>query len=138
MSTKNQGPVTLDPNTVAAAALFTTTAEKSPPTQNALLELLTEELLRNKTDRQEKERIQQAARDANIADVRKNLLQKQADQEACLHRKPPPSHASALAGQRTHRGTVVFVCQYCQKEFDQTTIPPNLQIPGETIGGPQL
>jgi hypothetical protein len=137
MSTKNQGPVTLDPNTVAAATMLTA-GPTNTPAQEALMSLLAEELLRTKKKREEDERIQKAAREANINEIKKTLAQRNSEQNACIHRKPPPSHASALAGQRTHRGTVVFICQYCQKEFTEKTIPPDLHVPGDTIGGPQL
>jgi len=38
-------------------------------------------------------------------------------------------------GQRLSNGDYVFLCTYCHKTWDQTTIPPHLQIPMEFVGG---
>jgi len=127
----------LDPQVIAAATL-STGGSKATPAQEQILGLLAEELLRNKQARQEREELEKNTRRANIDDIKRNTALKTMEQDACLHRKPPPSHASALAGQRTHRGNVNYICQYCHKEFSEKTIPPDLRISSETIGGPIL
>jgi len=122
---------TLDPATVLASGLGSGTT-----VETQLQQLLLEDLLRQKQERQRAENEHLAARKANMAELKKAELERTMSQDACIHRKPPPSHASALAGQRTHRGTVVYMCQYCGKEFSERTIPPDLRVNPEIIGGP--
>lgn len=58
-----------------------------------------------------------------------------AEQASCPHMKPM-GHGSAVAATRDHSGHVHFLCQYCQKTWDDSQLPPSLRIPSEFIGGP--
>lgn len=104
--------------------------------QAELADLQAEELLRAKAERQEKVEIKKRAKESNLETIRKNLDEIKSQQEACIHRKPAPSHESALAGQRDHQQVTHYVCQYCAKPFTDKTVPPNLRIPADRVGGP--
>lgn len=58
-----------------------------------------------------------------------------AEQASCPHMKPM-GHGSAVAATRDHGGHVHFLCQYCQKTWNDSELPPSLRIPSEFIGGP--
>jgi len=77
------------------------------------------------------------ARDQNIADIRKQVLKKAAERDACPHQKPN-NRGSAIAGTRDHQGHYHFLCQYCQKEWTDNELPAVLRIDGDFIGGPTV
>lgn len=106
--------------------------------QSALYELQAEELIRQKEKRLEEQRVQGAARAQNVTDIAKRLKEDQDRQANCSHRKPAPSHESAIAGQRDHSGVAHFICQYCQKQWLGSELPPQLRVPADRVGGPQL
>lgn len=130
----------LDPSTILSSGILD--SETSSPASSGITQELQKALLyelnQNRARQEEKERIQQAARDNNIQDVKHKMENDRLIQEGCQHIKPAPSRDSAVAGQRDHRGEAHFICQYCAKEWTGTTLPPHLRIPAERVGGPIL
>ena len=63
------------------------------------------------------------------------------DQTACDHRKP--NGKSAIMGQKLHTGPkkdhfFTFVCGYCNKEFNEYTVPPTIRPDMAMVGGPDV
>lgn len=92
---------------------------------------------REEGKRSEAERVTKAARDNNIAEIRKNIERKTAERDGCPHQKPN-NRGSAIAGTRDHQGHYHFLCQYCQKEWTDNALPPHLRIDSDFIGGPTI
>ncbi len=134
----------LDVSTVIGAAQNSS----DPEVQRAILALLTKqgelvdlqlsEQRRTIGEREETLRITKAARDSNIADVKKNVARVKNEQDNCIHRKPAPSHEPSIGGQRDHRQQTHFICLYCHQEWLGNELPNHLRIPAERIGGPFL
>lgn len=100
-------------------------------------ELLALQLRREKkqdADATEQENQQIAARKQNALSQEAARQEKLRQQEGCAHRKP--NNTSAIAGQRDHQHNSIYLCQYCQKEYDQHTLPANLRPDPNFIGGP--
>lgn len=110
----------------------------SEDVQTALAALQLRKLQKEVLQQEEAEQTQKNARAQSVENARKSDAKKAADQELCTHVKP--NGRSALAGQKTHsqeRGYhYTFICQYCQKDFNETNIPPNLKLSAEQVGGP--
>lgn len=106
--------------------------------QTELVELDTEEKLRLKIQRETAENTQKIAKETVIADTKRQLAKEEAKRKNCIHRKPAPSFESAVAGQRDHSQVAHFICQYCGQEWEGSQLPPNLYIPADRVGGPQL
>jgi len=82
-----------------------------------------------------------AARKANSETMLAVHAADVARQNACTHIKPR-GVGTALAGQKTHRGYYVLVCQYCAKPFSDPPQRPEERIPSHLmpdmslVGGP--
>lgn len=135
----------IDPLELAAAnAPVTTGAETLEELQRALLvaQLRSANLINAREEREEgkrseSERVAKAARDNNIAEIRKQIARKTAERDGCPHQKPN-NRGSAIAGTRDHQGHYHFLCQYCQKEWTDNELPPHLRIDSDFIGGPTI
>ncbi len=118
------------------------------------LEELTPEQLQHRrnileTRKMERENSERDAIESQIAAARKanadNMVavhaQELANQAACTHIKPR-GQGTALAGQKTHKGFYVYVCQYCSKNFSDPPLKAGEQVPGHLhpdmsmVGGP--
>ena len=114
----------------------------APPSQAdiqaALAALQLRKLTKEMNDQDESDQSKANARRQTAEKVREAEAKREANQEYCTHLKP--NGRSALGGQKTHsqeRGKAyTFICQYCQKEFNETNIPPQLRISPEQVGGP--
>ncbi len=58
----------------------------------------------------------------------------QAAQNYCNHMKEG-NRGPRIGGQRLSNGHIQYLCTYCHKEWDETTLPAHLQISFEHIGG---
>src|SRR5262249_42866053 len=107
------------------------------PVQDQLSALLLEKMRREEGERLSAEQQAEAYRQANLAQIRQAMEQKEREQTFCNHMKP--NFRSALAGQKDHSGKFHLLCQFCQKEFTDADFLrfPHLKIPGDMIGGPQ-
>jgi len=129
-------------------ALQTASSSKDPGVQAALLKLLEkqaelaslqmDELQETRGKRAEAIRIAKVMQEGTIADEKKKAIAVKNHQAGCDHRKPAPSHESAIAGQRDHQGVAHFICQYCAQEWTGGELPLSLRIPGDRLGGPQI
>lgn len=85
---------------------------------------------------------QLAGRRANAENMVRIGEQEAARQNLCGHTKPL-GKGTALAGQRTHSGSLTLICQYCGKEFSDPPRKPSERIPNglmpdrHFVGGPQ-
>ena len=137
MSNLTKKDITVDSSILASAAL-NSLQQPAVSLDDQIKQLQLEELQRVRNIRESSERDQRVARDSNVREIAKKLREKEELQAQCPHRKPPPSFQSALAGQRDHQGIAHFICQYCQKEWTGSTVPPELRIDGGQVGGPIL
>ena len=118
------------------------------------LEDLTPEELQHRrnileTRKMERENNERETADKQMASARKanadNMVQvhafELATQAACTHIKPR-GMGTALAGQKTHKGYYVYVCQYCSKIFSDPPQKETERVPGHLhpdmsmVGGP--
>ena len=124
----------------------TPSAAPAPPVTNttqadiqaALAKLQLRKLTKEMQEQDDEESSKNNARLQTAEKVREADARREANQDFCTHVKP--NGRTALGGQKTHshvRGQVyTFICQYCQKEFNETNIPPNLRVSAEMVGGP--
>ena len=112
------------------------------PEMNQLVTLLNRKLARELDEEDEAREQHARARKANAENMVLVQEQDKLKQSSCSHIKPR-GLGSALAGQRTHRGWITLVCQYCGKQFSDPPQSPDQKIPPgifpdmATIGGPQ-
>lgn len=125
-------------NDINLPAVTTALGSGQTPEQALLAKLLLEDLQKKRALEEESDRQARVSREQNVAIVKEGLAKKALEQESCPHRKPAPSNESAIAGQRDHRGNVIFICQYCQQQWNQRTLPPALRIPADFVGGPNF
>lgn len=122
--------------TVAAAQTGAPTPELS-----ALIALLTKKLSAEISEEEQKLAQARAAQLANANTLAEAQKVQENIQANCTHTKPG-TNRTALAGQKTHRGHAVFVCQYCWKPFSdppqrpQEKIPQHLYPDMSLVGGP--
>lgn len=69
------------------------------------------------------EKARQEAREQNARSLESARGEKENQQKLCPHRKP--NGKSAIAGQKK-RKKIFYICQYCQQEYDEITLPPEL------------
>jgi hypothetical protein len=120
---------------VDQAALVAASGGSGGGAQDLLAAILVEKFAKEKAE-QDKETAQvRAFKEAQLAAVEKTIQDKLNLQRQCPHLKP--NHKSAVGGQKDHSGHYHFICQYCQKEWVDGELPYQLQIPGDTVGGPQ-
>lgn len=111
------------------------------PGMDALIKLLTKKLAAEQEAEDAALAQAQAARRANAEALMEGQRQIEATQANCTHTKPG-TNRTALAGQKTHRGYMVMVCQYCGKPFSEPPQRPEEKIPQHLypdmslVGGP--
>jgi CO/xanthine dehydrogenase Mo-binding subunit len=76
------------------------------------------------------------ARESSLKSWKERITSTEKAQKFCTHRKPAPSRDTYIAGQRDHRGHTIFLCQLCQKSFEQGQVPLDLLPSSDIIGGP--
>jgi hypothetical protein len=101
-----------------------------PPELAVLLQRkLARELAKQDQDEEELRRLLAARSEA----FKQEIEGRKRAQEFCPHRKE--DNRSRIGGQRLSDGTVLYLCQYCAKEWRGTELPPSLAIPFELVGG---
>lgn len=110
-------------------------------TDPGLSKVLTEYLLGKITkERQAEEAVLERRRQAHLDRCRETAAERQAianRQAACSHRKPAPSLAPAIGGQRSHQNRYHYLCQYCGKHWVDDELPYELRgFDHDIIGGP--
>lgn len=111
------------------------------PVQHELMALLAKKLKRELEAEDAAAEQVAKARQANADHMIEVHKQELARQAACGHVKPR-NMGTALAGQRTHRGNLVLVCQYCGKQFShppnrpEEAVPSHLFPDAALVGGP--
>jgi hypothetical protein len=114
-------------------------AEVDLEKQLVLEQLAFQKLQRRRLEKQDAEEQEQEAMKLRARlEAARNLEKARKDQEAiqsvCPHLKP--NGQPSIAGQRDHQRNHIFICAYCQKLFDQHTLPPHLRIDSQRVGGP--
>lgn len=102
--------------------------------QKAKTALELEELEERVTASREKKESHRKLRAQTAREMEDARKKQMASQNMCAHKKP--NGFTAVAGQRLNNGHYALICQYCYKEFDETTIPFMLRPAQELIGGP--
>lgn len=99
----------------------------------ALLENLQHDMGKKRAKEQEEEdnlrRFMLARTDA----IKLEKEKKAQSQAYCDHKKE--NGRSRICGQKLSNNHYSYLCSYCHKEYDETTLPAHLQVPMETIGG---
>ena len=85
-------------------------------------------------EQEESEAVQKAARIANAKSMEEGRLKQEQLQSLCPHTKP--NGRTAISGQRDHSNNYILICAYCQKLYNERTIPPMLRPSPEMVGGP--
>ena len=111
---------------------FINTAEMSVDDQLKHLQL--KQLQKQVGEQEETESVQRAARIANAKSMDEGRKKQEQLQGLCPHVKP--NGRTAIGGQRDHSNNYILICAYCQKLFNERTIPPMLRPSPETVGGP--
>jgi hypothetical protein len=127
----------LQPEDILAAANSTLPTSSDPEIlamQKGLLALQLKQLSKQVAEQDEAEQSHNAARLQNAIGQEKARQQQVQRQSMCPHVKP--NGQSALGGQRINGTNYFFLCLYCQKEFNETNLPPHLRLPLERVGGP--
>lgn len=94
------------------------------------------QLLKKTAADEEAERTAKVAREASAKSMEKTRLEKVEAQNECPHLKP--SGLPGIGGQKMGNNHYIFICAYCQKEFNELTLPARLRPNADTVGGPQL
>ncbi len=81
---------------------------------------------------EEKERLERQMR-AQCDNVAHEKAREKASQDYCSHTKE--NGRSRLGGQKLSNNHYAYICGYCHKVYDETTIPGHLQISMELVGG---
>ena len=127
------------------AVLAVASAQSTPSADtNAILTELLKSITRREVrqiEREEREEAErQAALEAKFKEVKLNAANHAANkanaaafQQYCNHRKE--DGRPRTVGQKTSNGHYFFMCPMCKIEWDETTLPPSLQVPSEWIGG---
>lgn len=102
--------------------------------QDRLAALLERKLSNEYDEEQKKKNLEEAARLANLENIKRSREAEMSKQDACPHMKP--NFQPALGGQKDHSGNYHFICQYCNKEFGNN-VPFHLRISADKVGGPQ-
>lgn len=97
-------------------------------------ELQLRRLQKQDTEEAEQEAMKMKARLEAAKQLESARKQQEAIQGVCPHLKP--NGQPSIAGQRDHQRNHIFICAYCQKLFDQHTLPPHLRIDSQKVGGP--
>jgi rubrerythrin len=111
------------------------------PEMQELARLLAKRLRKEIATEEEAEATHEAARKANAEHMVRVHEEEKRKQDGCPHIKPR-GQGTALAGQKTHRGWITYVCQYCGKQFSDPPqregekVPPHLYPDGNMVGGP--
>lgn len=137
---QNQNPTQ---NTSSLAQVVATNMNNGAlsPEQRELMTLLNKKLKKELEAEDAAEEQLARARKANADHMIEVHKQEVARQAACGHVKPR-NMGTALAGQRTHRGNLVLVCQYCGKQFShppnrpEEAVPSHLFPDAALVGGP--
>lgn len=139
----NNNPINPPVNTQAMAQVVAAAVNNgsNDPVQKELMQLLAKKLKKELEAEETDDAQKAAARKANADNMVLVHEQERLRQNACGHTKPR-NMGSALAGQRTHKGYYVYVCQYCGKNFSnppqrpEEAVPPELFPDGALVGGP--
>jgi glucan-binding YG repeat protein len=105
--------------------------------QSQVLQALLQNLNLDMADKQakkaaEKEQLERQMR-AQCDNVKHEKERQKASQDYCSHQKE--NGRSRIGGQRLSNGHYAYLCGYCHKEYDETTLPSHLQISMELVGG---
>jgi|SRR5579871_2709377 len=103
--------------------------------RKALLALQLKQVSKQVKEQEEAENSHKKARLDAALQMEKARKQEEAVQAYCPHKKP--NGQSAIVGQRDHQHNYIFLCSYCQKQYNQHTIPPDLRPDSTKIGGPE-
>lgn len=78
---------------------------------------------------------EKAVKLAGSAALRKKRQEEEYFQSKCTHRKENGrTRVVGIFGSDRSKGAL-YICQNCQKEFDGTTLSPDLAPPGNQVGG---
>lgn len=122
------------------AALGTLQAIGSLPQSDLQAQVL-QALLENLQHDMGKKRAKEAEQEENLRrfmlartdSIRLEKEKRALAQAYCDHKKE--NGRSRICGQKLSNNHYSYLCSYCHKEYDETTLPASLQVPMETIGG---
>lgn len=126
--------VTNSKNDIAQAALLSGALGGAGTYSEEVARLLAESLAEELREKRGKKDAEKAFREQCQFNTQKEMREREERKSRCSHRKP--NGVSNLGGQRDHSGMYHFICQSCQSEFDDRTVPPNLRPDSEKLGGP--
>jgi hypothetical protein len=130
--TKTKDPLEeyADPLMLMATQAAQSGAPGFPP---ELAMLLTRRLAKEMAAQEREEEEMRRLLEARSIAFKEEIAGRQRAQEYCPHRKE--DGRSRIGGQRLSNGVVLFLCQYCGKEWRGQELPPGLQISLDFIGG---
>lgn len=131
---KSKNDDTLLDDIVIAAATTANTAPITALSDNPLMELALLELMDRRKRKEEERADQQRFLLARTEDHKHETARKIAGQAACNHIKER-GYGSRVGGQRLSNNHFAYLCQFCGKEWDETSLPAHLAIPMEFVGG---
>ncbi len=99
----------------------------------ALLENLQHDMGKKRAKEAEEEESTRRFMLARTGAIKHEKEQRELSQNYCNHLKE--NGRSRICGQKLSNNHYSYLCSYCHKEFDETTLPPHLQVAMETIGG---
>jgi len=83
------------------------------------------------------ERMKNEARRQGAESLQKERQMKLAHQANCAHQHPVGG-GTGVRGQRNHQRVVMWVCQYCHKEWSGNDLPLHLRPDMSVVGGPEV
>lgn len=129
----------LPPEMLQAAIALTDTdgrkAEDSIDTllKRRLLESLDKQLAKQQAEEEQKLEEVNRALKMRTEQAAHEKERRELGQAICPHRKE--NGRPNIGGQRLSNGHTVFICGTCYKTWDETNLPPTLQVQLENIGG---
>ena len=123
--------------TVAGALTAMGSATSPDDEQRQLMKILIENLSHDMAKKRKKEaeeednlrRLMLAQADS----IKHEKARKLAIQTYCQHLKE--NGRSRVCGQKLSNGHLSLICSLCYREWDETTLPPHLQVSYDDIGG---
>ena len=129
------------PTTILAAALLPPEppddnekrTSESDPLRASLLELIQADLGDRRAKKSKEEDELRRLMIARTQGFKEEKERRDLMQAYCHHRKE--NMRPNIGGQRLSNGHTVFICGTCYKTFDETNLPPTLQVDLQNIGG---
>ncbi len=117
----------------AAGALGGVQSDLQAQVLQALLENLQHDMGKKRAKEAEEEENVRRFMLARTGAIKHEKEQRALSQNYCNHLKE--NGRSRICGQKLSNNHYSYLCSYCHKEYDETTLPPHLQVAMETIGG---